>query len=1578
MQLSGETKQWHKLTLDFEGPSLSETPETFMDHRLDVTFTHSDGTQITVPGYFAADGDAANTGATGGTVWRAHFNPPQTGDWTWQAAFRTGDDIAISTGAGSSAGFFDGDTGGFSVGATDKSGLDLRGKGMLEYNGDQYLNFAGTGEVFLKSGVGSPENFLAYSEFDATPNSHDYAPHVEDFNSGDPTWGGGQGAGIIGAVNYLADNGVNSAYMMLMNVGGDGRDVSPWVDQSLYDIKKNPRFVDLDTRAQVFDVSKLGQWEIVFEHMQEKGVNLHLFLQETENDQLLNNGDLGPERMIFMREMVARFGHHNGLTWNLGEENTNATQQITDHSNYLKSVDPYDHAVALHTYPNQHNKYEAYEGTETLDALSFQTSGDTQVPDLDRYLGGAEDAGRPVVAFLDEPGNAGTGLAAEGDNGWQTNHANMRETLWKFYAEGGSGAEWYYGYQTANGQGGDLAMEDFSLRESAYEWAASAREFFEQLPLEDMAEADNLTSGTETHGMAVPGEIYAYYLPDGGTATLNLSGLTGTYKIGWYDVIKGGDLIEGSVESVAGGGMRALGSAPTDQGGEWALMVWNTALYDFPVGESATDEPDAPVDDVPPPPDTPPPSDAGPEVTLRVVDTSSDTTIATFGENDVLDPSLIGAENVSIVADVSEEVGSVRLTLGGLSAVENVVPYALFGDIGGDFRAPSDAPFADAGDYSLKVELFANANAQGKIGEVTTPFSVASGPGDTGGGTPPPADPPVDTSPPADPPSSPSDATWIAQDGIVVIEAENGVISDPSDASNSYWALKDSLNGHTGEGYLQWEGPNFYSKPGEGALSYEFDVSEGGTYSFGLSGSRPKNGEASDLNNDFFVRMDGGEWKKVFFSGARESWNWGRTFDVNHQKSPAQYDLEPGKHTLEISGRSEDAFIDRIHLSLGGLNTNRSLEETLATDTPPQDPVPEDPNTPLAAVTTDFSLPEDGQISIAASDIAADADGDALSVSIVSQPGHGTLVLSNGLLIYTPEADFAGADMAQVEISDTEGGKTLVALDFDVDPVNDAPQAQDDSGGSVTAGEAFVIADVLSNDVDADGDALSIAGVEAKTDGFFDSLQVDDNGRIVGTLAAGATGSGIIEYTVSDGKGGTDTARVTIDAVAAEVPEEPETPEPPDSPEEPEDPGTPGSLDTLVQAINIGSKTAYTATDGTVFEADTTGVGRTYSADGAVAGTEDGTLYVTEAWGPNGLAYDFAIENGTYSVDLHFAEIWSPAFSDGVRVFDVEIEGQTIADDLDIFDTAGARAAYVITTEVEVSDGVLDIDLNKGVQNPKLSAIEIWGADAASSEPEPPEVPDAPEVPEVPETPETPEEPDIPDAPEEPELPEVPDTPDPEPPAEEPDGSVLSLVDTVTDETLAVLGERNVLHEGLLDGRSVSVAADVDETLFPAESAKMSLDGSYVRTENVEPYALFGDIERDYFGSLDLGDGAEHEVGVEYFAKDGGKGAAVGTDSTLLTVGGASMSGVENVEDVFAFDAGSLGDATISGFETGDRLAMLNGPSTEDLLASAIQQGDDLLIDFGGGNSLLLEDLAAAQMAREAAQEDPEADLLLL
>lgn len=123
--ITGEPREWHKITLMWDGPNTSETatPNPFLDYRLDVTFTN-DSKTYTVPGYFCADGNVAESSAISGSQWCVHFAPDSTGTWTYRAAFTSGSSVAIN-GGGASAGFFDGDTGSFTVNATNKSGRDF-------------------------------------------------------------------------------------------------------------------------------------------------------------------------------------------------------------------------------------------------------------------------------------------------------------------------------------------------------------------------------------------------------------------------------------------------------------------------------------------------------------------------------------------------------------------------------------------------------------------------------------------------------------------------------------------------------------------------------------------------------------------------------------------------------------------------------------------------------------------------------------------------------------------------------------------------------------------------------------------------------------------------------------------------------------------------------------------------------------------------------------------------------------------------------------------------------------------------------------------------------------------------------------------------------------------------------------------------------------------------------------------------------------------------------------------------------------------------------------------------------------
>lgn len=553
VSISPTRRKWHDMTLTFRGPQFSESssPNPFLDYRLDVTFRH-DQTQLVVPGYFAADGDAAETSADAGDRWRVHFVPPLAGKWTYQASFRRGENVAISdTRQPGEPCDFNGATGEFTVEPLDPQAPGFLSQGRLQYVGQRYLRFAETGRPYLKSGADSPENLLAYDGFDGTKPTHRFGPHMLDARSDDPTWQGGRGRNLLGAMNYLAGKGVNSIYFLTMNVKGDGKDVWPWTDSQ--------------ERAR-YDCSKLEQWERLFSHLDRLGIALHVVTQEQENDQLLDRGDLGPQRKLYYRELVARFAHHLSVVWNLGEENTNTTAQRQAFAEYLHRLDPYNNPVVIHTFPSKLEEvYEPLLGFKYLEGASMQTNNTRA--ETRRWIERSSAAGRQWFVCLDEIGPADTGVKPDAVD---FNHDEVRrDHLWPHFMSGGAGVEWLFGYKFAHH---DVNLEDFRSRDHVWDLTRYAVDFFQtHLPFADMQPHDELLSRAGAYCLAQPGKVYAVYLPEGGSSELELP--EGEFDVHWFDPSKGGKLLRGDVTTIRGAGKVSLGSAPRNPTRDWVVLV---------------------------------------------------------------------------------------------------------------------------------------------------------------------------------------------------------------------------------------------------------------------------------------------------------------------------------------------------------------------------------------------------------------------------------------------------------------------------------------------------------------------------------------------------------------------------------------------------------------------------------------------------------------------------------------------------------------------------------------------------------------------------------------------------------------------------------------------------------------------------------------------------------------------------------------------------------------------------------------------------------------------------------------------
>ena len=599
--IEGTLQRWHKVTLKLTGPQASETQSNnpFLNYRFNVTFTHpATGTTYTVPGYFAADGNAANSNASSGNKWKAHLSPDHTGTWNYTISFRSGNNVAVSSSAtaGSALSPFNGVSGSFNISESNKTGRDFRNKsnGRLKYVGQRYLQFAGSGKYFLKQGPDAPENLLNYADFDGQFNNSrlkTWSAHVSDWNSGDPTWDGGKGKGLIGALNYLASEGMNAFSFLSMNIGGDDNNAYPYVitNNQTGSHPDTSKTVYLNTLKTVMDCSKLDQWEVVFEHADKLGLYLHFKTQETENDHYLDGGNLGTERKLYYRELIARFSHHLALNWNLGEENTNSTSQIQDFAQFFYDNDPYRHNIVLHTYPGQKNRYDPLLGTASkLTGLSMQTSNASfgqEHGDVLEWVGKSEAANKPWVVAVDEPGDAQHAIRPDYDAG-NSHEDGRKKALWGTLMAGGAGNEWYFGYGHDHS---DLTCEDFRSRNQWWDYCRNALNFFSNNNIEfiNMDNHNNLignnnNSNDAGYCFAKPGSSYVIYLPNGGSKNLNLNGVSGNFQVKWFDPRNGGGLQNGSVTSINGGGSRSIGNAPNNTGKDWVVYVSSEGTNSLP------------------------------------------------------------------------------------------------------------------------------------------------------------------------------------------------------------------------------------------------------------------------------------------------------------------------------------------------------------------------------------------------------------------------------------------------------------------------------------------------------------------------------------------------------------------------------------------------------------------------------------------------------------------------------------------------------------------------------------------------------------------------------------------------------------------------------------------------------------------------------------------------------------------------------------------------------------------------------------------------------------------------------------
>ena len=188
------------------------------------------------------------------------------------------------------------------------------------------------------------------------------------------------------------------------------------------------------------------------------------------------------------------------------------------------------------------------------------------------------------------------------------------------------------------------------------------------------------------------------------------------------------------------------------------------------------------------------------------------------------------------------------------------------------------------------------------------------------------------------------------------------------------------------------------------------------------------------------------------------------------------------------------------------------------------------------------NLLEDGTLMINV--LGNDSDAESgfvatnVTLTIAQAPANGSVEIeSNGMITYTPDAFYNGADSFRYTVTDLDGGVSNEALvSITVESVNNAPLTNNDSAS--TNEDTAVVIEPLSNDSDVDG-TLDLSQLVIVVQPTLGALVDNGDGSLTYTPDANANGSDSFTYTIADDLGAVSAA-ATVNLTIAAVNDAPE------------------------------------------------------------------------------------------------------------------------------------------------------------------------------------------------------------------------------------------------------------------------------------------------------------------------------------------------------------------------------------------------------------------------------------------------------
>ena len=166
-----------------------------------------------------------------------------------------------------------------------------------------------------------------------------------------------------------------------------------------------------------------------------------------------------------------------------------------------------------------------------------------------------------------------------------------------------------------------------------------------------------------------------------------------------------------------------------------------------------------------------------------------------------------------------------------------------------------------------------------------------------------------------------------------------------------------------------------------------------------------------------------------------------------------------------------------------------------------------------------------------------DPDGDSVTLlGVDTAPSKGTVTTASEYMTYEAPSGSSGTDTFTYAVMDRFGARSIGTVKVGIappSPINQAPVAVADLTVA-RPGRLLSIA-VLANDIDPDGDPLSLVPGSAKGQGNAASIQAATDGPRVTVTAPQTPGLYSFVYQVSDGRGGVTQGQLTLD-IRADTP----------------------------------------------------------------------------------------------------------------------------------------------------------------------------------------------------------------------------------------------------------------------------------------------------------------------------------------------------------------------------------------------------------------------------------------------------------